>query len=120
MKRSVAFCFVLLIFSLSACTAMPGSNKVNGSGMAKKEKRELAPFTAIEVNCAGTINLVAQERESVEIGGDDNIVPLIITEVKNNTLYIKSDKEYNSKSQLQIDIANPDIEKFAFTGAGAA
>lgn len=118
MKRLFVLC--LLLFSLSACTAMPGGNKIKGSGVVKKEKREIAPFTAVEVSCPGTFNLVAQERKGFEIGGDDNIVPLITTEVKNNTLYIKSDKEYDPKSKLQIDISNPDIEKFVFTGAGEA
>ncbi|MEN3335782.1 MAG: hypothetical protein V7641_5147 [Blastocatellia bacterium] len=120
MKQFLIALFFVLLLSLTGCTSMPGSNKVQGNGVAKTEKRDFPQFTSIEVNCPGVIHFTAQEQKSLQISGDDNIVPLITAEVKNNTLYIKSNKDYDAKSKLQIDIANPDIEKFAFTGAGEA
>ena len=119
MKRSSAL-LCLLLFGLTACDVMHGGHKIQGSGTAKKEKRTVAPFTSVDVSCHGTINLVSQAQPGFEIAGDDNIVPLITTEVKNNTLYIKAEQEYNSKNTLQIDISTPDIEKFVFSGAGEA
>lgn len=118
MKKLSIPCLFLLLLGLAGCSALPGGNKVQGSGVAKTEKRNLAKFTSIEVECHANVNVVSQGQDSFEIGGDDNIVPLITTEVKNNTLYIKSSQSYNPKSRLEIDISVPDVEKFAFTGGG--
>jgi len=120
MKQLLIAGSLILLFSMTGCTSMPGINKVQGSGVVKTEKREIPQFTAVEVACVGVFNLTAQERKGLEISGDDNIVPLITTEVKNNTLYIKADKNYDPKGKLQINISNPDIEKFVYAGAGEA
>src|SRR5581483_1904312 len=94
MKPFLALALCLLVLSVAGCKAMLGINKVQGSGTAKTEKRDVARFTAIEANFHGVINVAAQAPASLSISGDDNIVSLITTEVKNGTLYIKSDKDY--------------------------
>lgn len=116
-QLSVLFC-VALLFTLAGCDVMPGKDKVSGSGRAKKETREVAPFTAVEVKCAGTINVTAQGKPGLEISGDDNILPLIKTEVRDNTLYVTADKDYDAKNTLQVNISTPDLAKFVFAGAG--
>ena len=119
MKRLSLFACAALAFALAACGGITSlGNKVSGSGNAKSEKRELGPFTAVEVKCAATVNVNSQGSRSVEIRSDDNIVPLITTEVKNNTLYISSTKEYSPRNKMQIDISTPDLTRFVFAGAG--
>ena len=107
------------VFVLSGCR-IPIIDKVKGSGVSKTEQRSLAQFTSVDVNCPATIQVRAQEKESLEISGDDNIVPLLTTEVKNDTLYIRSSKEYDPRNDLQIKIFTPDLKKFVFAGAGEA
>src|SRR5215813_11241998 len=95
-------------------------NKVKGSGVVKTEKRSLPPYTSLEVSCAASIGVRLQEQESLEISGDDNLIPLITTEVKNNTLYIRSTQEIAPREKLRITLSNPDLTRFAFSGAGDA
>jgi Putative auto-transporter adhesin, head GIN domain len=111
---------VAFLLAMTSCQAMGNMDKVSGSGQAKTETRQLAPFTAIEMKCAGTINVVAQGAQKLEISGDDNIVPLITTEVRNNTLYIAATKDYDPKNNVQINISTPDLARFVFAGAGEA
>lgn len=118
MKSLVILFCTLFCFMLIGCDSLGGKDKVRGSGNAKTETRELTPFTAIEVRCFGTLNVTAQGQRSLSISSDDNIVPLITTEVRNNILYINSTKEYEPKSKLQIDITAPELERFVFAGAG--
>jgi hypothetical protein len=61
-----------------------------------------------------------QEQKNLELTGDDNIIPLITTEVQGDTLYIRSSKEYEPKDKLEILVSTPDLKKFAFAGAGEA
>lgn len=118
-RLTILFCITLLC-GLAGCDFTPGKDKVHGSGQAKNETREVAPFTAIEVKCAGTINVTAQGKPGLAISGDDNIVPLIKTEVRDNTLYITAEKDYDPKNKMEINVSTPDLAKFVFAGAGEA
>jgi hypothetical protein len=120
MKRLMILFCMMLIVALAGCDFVNSKDKVSGSGQAKNEARQVAPFTAIEAKCAATIHVTAQGTTKLEISGDDNIVPLIKTEVRDHTLYITAEKEYNPKNKVQINIATPDLAKFVFAGAGEA
>jgi hypothetical protein len=112
-----------LLFSFLVLTSCFGGdisfdkNAVKGSGIEKKEKREVASFNAIEIDCYAKANITCQDKQSVEITGDDNIIALLLTEIKDNTLSIKTSKSYNPDKPLQINIAIPNIEKLSLSGA---
>jgi hypothetical protein len=107
-----------LLIGLTGCKLLNPTDRVKGSGIKKTETRSPASFTALEVNCHGSIKVRFQEQNHVEISGDDNIVPLITTEVKNDTLYVQSSKEYAPSDKLQITVAIPNLKRFVFSGAG--
>lgn len=109
-----------LLVCLTGCSLIPNPDRVKGSGVMKNEKRSLAPFSTLEVKCHGTIQVRFQEQNNLEITGDDNIVPLITTEVKNDTLYIQASKEYDLKEKLRITVSVPNLKRFVFAGAGEA
>lgn len=119
MKIAVFFSIGLVI-GLTGCSRIGGIATVKGSGVVKTEKRSLASFDSVDVGCPGTIQVRSQGQGSLEITGDDNIVPLITTEVRNNTLVIRATETYNPKDKLQIVISAPDLKKFVFAGAGEA
>jgi hypothetical protein len=109
-----------LVVGLAGCNLSSATDRVKGSGITKTEKRSLAPFDSLEVSCHGSIQVHIQRQEGLEISGDDNIIPLITTEVNNGILYIRSSKEYNSRDELVITVSAPDLKKFVFSGAGKA
>jgi hypothetical protein len=111
---------IALVVGLAGCNLISATDRVKGSGIMKSEKRSLAPFDSLEVSCNGSIQVHTQGQEGLEISGDDNIIPLITTEVNNGILYIRSSKEYNSRDKLVIIVSAPDLKKFAFSGAGNA
>jgi len=111
---------IALVVGLAGCNLISTTDRVKGSGIMKTEKRSLAPFDSLEVSCNGSIQAHTQGQEGLEISGDDNIIPLITTEVNNGILYIRSSKEYNSRDNLVIIVSAPDLKKFVFSGAGKA
>jgi hypothetical protein len=108
-----------LVIGLTGCVIINPS-QVRGSGIAKTEKRTVPAFDSLDVNYAGSIEVRSQEQESVEISGDDNIIPFIKTEVKNGTLYIQSSKGYSPRQNLKVIIATPNVKRFVFDGVGEA
>ncbi|AOY84127.2 DUF2807 domain-containing protein [Moorena producens JHB] len=90
---------------------------VQGSSVLKTESRKVSAFTAIDVSGSYEIELVSQPTTNLEISGDDNILPLIITEVRNNTLFIYPEKSISPKTLLKIKASSQNIEQISTHGA---
>jgi hypothetical protein len=91
---------------------------VRGSGNRKAEKRELTSFKSVEAAGAFEVNIVCQQSQSFEIEGDDNLLPIIKTDVNDGALRIHSDTQYNASKPITIRISLPNLEKFTSAGAG--
>lgn len=116
MKKSVQiFLGVLLVM---VCGTLGLVRGVSGSGVLKTEKRNLPTFTAIESNGSFEVEIVCQQAQNLEIEADDNLLPLISTEVKNGTLVIQSKKHFSTRSPLKIRISVPDVTKIELAGSG--
>jgi hypothetical protein len=114
----------LLVASLSAALLLIFSGcrhfgkGVKGSGVLKIEKRELGAFKSIETTGAYEVRISCQKSQSFEIEGDDNILPIIRTEVRGGVLHISNEQDYRSSKTLVVRISMPDLESVVSTGAG--
>ena len=114
------------IFLLSLLIAMTGCGKMlkwgngpSGSGNIKTEKRDVGAFSAVDVSGAYEVEIACQKQPGLEIEGDDNILPLVKTYVKNNTLYITSDSGFNVKKPIKVRIATTNLEGLNTSGASS-
>jgi predicted small secreted protein len=76
------FFLVLILFMLSAC------NAVRGSGNVITETRAVTDFNQVSLNGQGEIILTQGEQEALEIEAEDNIIAVLETEVRGDTLHI--------------------------------
>ena len=104
-----------LVAGFSACHIGKG---VKGSGNLKAEKRDLAAFKAIETTGAYQIEVSCQKPASFEIEADDNILPLIKTDVRDGVLYITSEKSYNPSRAVRLRISLLELTAVSSRGAG--
>jgi hypothetical protein len=110
---------LLLILLLSLATACHRlHDEVGGSGNLRKEKRETASFNSISTEGAFDIEVVCQKAPSLEIEGDDNILPLISTEVSNNVLHVRSLRGYSTSRPITLKITLPELAGVSSSGAG--
>ncbi len=91
---------------------------VAGSGNRQKEKRSVASFTSISTEGAYEIDFVVAAAPSLEIEGDDNLLPLITTEVSNSVLHIKSKRSLSTRNPIKLKISAPNLEGLSANGAG--
>lgn len=117
MKRTV--CLLALLLAMTGCGKMLkwGGNHIAGSGNVKTEKRDVGAFASVDVSGAYQVEIVCQKQPGLEVEGDDNILPLVQTYVKNGTLYITSDRGFNVKRPIRVRITTGSIEGLSSSGA---
>lgn len=114
-KATLLVVFAALVAAFSACHIGKG---VKGSGNRKTEKRELPAFKAIDTTGAYEVEVNCQKPASFEIEADDNILPLIKTEVRDGVLYVTSEKSYNPSKAVTLRISLPQLILVSSRGAG--
>lgn len=117
MKRTI--CLLALLLMAAGC-GMPKfgiKNNTRGSGTPKIEKRTVGAFTAVDVSGAYEVDIVAQKEPGLELEGDDNLLKLVKTEVKNGTLFISSDSSFSTKQSIRVRISTPEIQGLSASGA---
>jgi len=110
--------FLLWLILLFAGCHFQIHDEITGSGVRQKQKREVATFTSIATEGAFEIEVVCQKPQSVEVEGDDNLLPLITTEVSNNVLHIRSNRSYSVNDPVKVTISVPNLEGISSSGAG--
>lgn len=96
-----------------------GFRGVKGSGNVITEQRDVSGFNGIDVGGVYQVEIVAQSDYSVTVEADDNIVPLIRTEVDGGVLRIQSDRRISPKSTIKIRISAPNIDDLDVSGAAS-
>jgi len=91
---------------------------IAGSGVRKTERRDLGAFTSISTDGAFDIQVVAQQPQSLEIEGDDNLLALVATDVSSGVLRIKSLRGYSTNDPIKIKISIQNIDAVTANGAG--
>ena len=114
MKRTTLFLSLTLLL-LSGCHHKFG--QASGSGTMKVEKREIPSFKAVDISGAFKVEIVVQKEPSLEIEGDDNLLPLVTTEVRNGVLEISNSKSYSTKHEMSVRISVPSLDAISTSGA---
>ena len=117
MKKLMLFATIMMV-ALFASACHGTLNRVSGSGNRLKQKRDVASFNSISTNGAFEIEIVCQQPISLEIEGDDNILPFVGTKVSNNVLHIENNRSYSVSQPIKLKISVPDLESIAVNGAG--
>ncbi len=112
---------IYIVLFVATFVALPGCKLhrgIAGSGVRKTEKRDLKPFTAVDLDGAYQVNVTCQTPAAFEIDADDNLLPLIKTEVHDGILFIKSVQEFQASKLPAVRIALPDLDTLTTHGAG--
>jgi hypothetical protein len=117
MKIKIA-CVLLACLTLVGVACRWSGGQVRGSGNRKTESRDVTGFNEVVVNGAYRVEIEGSEPRSLEIEADDNILPLIKTEVVDGRLQIGNDRSYNTQSLPVVRIGMSDLRMLSLPGAG--
>ena len=114
MKRTLLLASLIL---LAGGCHLEKFQKTSGSGKMKLEKRTVPAFTAVEISGAYDVEIVAQKDQKLEVEGDENLLSLIITEVKNGVLSVRNEKGFDTEHKLRLRISLPTLDSISTSGA---
>ena len=106
MKTTIALAALLL----AGCAT-------KGSGTEAKDERSVSGFTEIEVGGALDVKVEVGPETSVVVVGDDNLTPLVTTEVDGNELELKTTEGVSPVVGLAVKVTMPRLDRLDCGGA---
>ncbi len=103
---------ILISFLFYSCL-----NTIDGNKKVVTEQRKISTFNKIDISGEFEVLLNQSNKEKLELEVDENLLSLIETEVKNNTLYISSKEPIGSAKSLKIYISLIEIDALNISGA---
>lgn len=122
MFKKIIFSLLVVILSQSLSAQNWGGNgkKIRGNGNVITVNRTTSDYNGISVGGSFDVVLVKGKEGTIQIEGEENVIPYIETEVKRNSLKIKYRNNSNVRTtrKLTVTITFEDIDKVSLGGSG--
>jgi hypothetical protein len=101
---------------LAVITAGCGLFRVTGEGPIQSENRQADAFSRIEVSAGIGVTVRIGSARSVEVRAQENILPIIATDVEGDTLLIRSTRSYSASEGVEVTVVTPMITGISMSG----
>lgn len=120
MKKSFLLILAFLVFFSFSCSLFtPGRRMLRGSGQATSETRPVSDFNQVRFLLSGDATITQGDQASLTIEADENILPLITSEVQDGRLTIRLKNGYSidTHSPIRYTITMKDITGIEIVGS---
>src|SRR5262249_44450978 len=91
-----------------------------GSGKIKEENRTVGVFSEVGIEQGLTATIWVGAKTSVTVSADDNLLPLVRTEVKNGRLIVGlTDRHVTSSNGIRVNIITPELKAVGGSGGSS-
>ena len=113
-------CFAIALLTVTISYGQWPFEKIQGNGHITKETRNVGSYTAVSSSGFWDVMIAYGESNSIQLEGDENLLPYIETKVENGKLAIKSKKNANlrSKNKLTIYVSLTRMTGISLSGSG--
>lgn len=120
MRYLLAFMLLVGIFVLgkNSCHGINFGIGLRGEGPVKTEPRQVGDFHAIDLNVAADVEVKISDTYFVEVEAQENLLPILKTEVEDGTLKIYFDENVSYSKDLKIRVSAPEFDAFNVAGSG--
>jgi hypothetical protein len=113
------FLGALLVLAPVGCKKQEPEDRVRGSGVGSTVRRPIPAFSKLEVRGSVRAEVEVGKPSSLELLGDDNLLPLVTTRVNAGTLVIGSDQVLKATQPLVARITTPSLDGIALAAASS-
>jgi hypothetical protein len=94
---------------------------ITGSGTLKTEVRQVSNFTQVDFSQVGTLTIEQTGVEGLTITADDNILPILTSDVSNGVLHLgaKDNQNYSTEKPITYLLTVKTLTGLTLSGAGA-
>ena len=108
----------IMVFTITGCIIVINGKSVQGSGKIITQEREVAEFRKVHLKGSGKVFLTPGEEQSLEIKTDDNIMPLVETQVNGKKLTISHGNNRLRPTFFEVYITVQNLEGVGISGSG--
>jgi hypothetical protein len=94
------------------------SNTVDGDGIAARDQRTIGTVNGLDVNGSFVVDVRVGPATSLVVEADSNLLPLIHTDVRGDTLNIYADRSYRSRNPVHVTYTVPRLSDLRQNGSG--
>lgn len=113
MKMKYFYLVLSLLIGLTSCRYYG----VRGSGDVTEEKRDVEEFSSLSVGGIFEVEVTCGKEPSLTIEAEDNLIPLIKTEVEGDRLIISTRKHISPRKGLKITLSTYELNDLDISGA---
>lgn len=106
---------VPLILTVVACNGVLGER---GSGNVTTETREVSDFDGIDLAGQGRVEIDFGETESLVIEAEDNLMPLLTSEVEGGILTLGTTRNINPTEDVVFSVTVTSLDRLRLSGSG--
>ncbi len=124
MKRAMLILSLPALLALAAgCSAtipIGSSRVVTGSGHSSSETRNVSNLNSVQLSGLGDLRITQGDTESLTVEAEDNLLPLITTEMQGRTLVIGLQKNTSivPTQPIRYDLTLISLKGLTLSGAG--
>ena len=96
--------YLLTFVAIVSLTVTSFAQKISGNGNVVKQDRSVDPFSEIEIGGVLNVYLEQGDTESLTVEADENLLDIIETENRGNTLIVRLKKGIELKKAEQKDV----------------
>jgi len=108
----------VIVLTITGCIIVINGKSVQGSGNIITQEREVSEFSKVHLKGSGKVFLTPGEKQSLEIKTDDNIMPLIESDVSGNKLTISHGNHHLRPTSFEAYITLENLEGVRISGSG--
>jgi hypothetical protein len=116
-KKMISLGIALTIFLTLQSGCSYGFEGISGDGNVAKQDRDISAFSALDVGGAFKVYLTQGEEEALVVEADENLLDVISTEVRGNTLVIKTTETIRNAEAMNIYLTFVKMDELEISGA---
>lgn len=117
--KKAAFLFIIISVMLGSCMIDGWDHRISGNGNVVEETRDVSGFTGVHVSSGIDVYLTEGNEFEVTVEADENLMEVILTELKGDMLVVKTDRVNIRRARSKkVYVTLPELTELKISSAG--